>query len=507
MNQELLKQGFPQMPDFIRTMIADEVERQVSMEDAGMLRDSDANTRGTIGQRSFSHTKNKRRHVNRLKQTGYGMLARVAVILAALLVCGTSAYAAVKLYLRYQRQESHTAEISLEGETTPAGLLLPAKVPEVRMDVRYIPEELVDNSAEKGGISYINEEHDYGYFIGEPVFADSADPLHIAFLQDIENVTVGEHDALYLVQRKSSDPDWLWQQVFVLYPEVHRIVSVVGWGYAPHEELMRIAEGVELTETGVMVSTATIDKWSEVVAVLNENYEEATTAWSSDSEARLTASSEEIMQNLHSVGERFPVKSDGSLLAAVTDMQVYDDFSSLTRKEQIPESWLSLLGADGKIGSAVLSYIQGGDGVNTLHDVIGTKDQPLKLVYVTVEYTNNTAQDMENVWFVSGLMSLEETNGTWKITYHDQEDENGVFGQYLGLSMIGACEMAYYDVTGGARNNNYIPQIKAGESATVHMAWLVEEEKLNQLFITLNNGTGYVFSDDILETGLVELRK
>ena len=46
--------------------------------------------------------------------------------------------------------------------------------------------------------------------------------------------------------------------------------------------------------------------------------------------------------------------------------------------------------------------------------------------------------------------------------------------------------MWYYDVHGGERHNNYITNLKAGETATVHMAWLVPEDELGCLYLNLD---------------------
>ena len=503
---EQLRQEFPQMPDFIGEMIMAEVARQISGDNDKIktAQTKDSVTKTGRGQKSRPLAKEGRGR-RRGFLAGTGILTRAAVILAAILVCGTTAYAAVKLYLQYNKDEAYSATIALSGGSLQKENTVPTEVAAVTLTIGYMPEGLVPQ--DKGESSFISETEDYGYAIGEPLFADSADPLHVSFLQEIELVSVNGRDGLYTRQNFSDDPTWYWQRVYVLYPEVHRIVSVVGWGRASREELLQIAEGITLVETGETVPASSLPAWSEAVANLNEQYAQLTEAAGEGGNgvsARLTATTEE-MRNLHRMGEAFPVTPNKSLYAAVTDVQIYDDFSPLTRKDRIPESWPSLLDENGKIGSAVMTYIKPGDGTRTMNETVGTKEQPMKLVCVTVEYQNRTDQDMEEVWFCGALMALEEENGAYRILADEEAD--GTYGTYLDHSMIGPCEMAYYDVTGGARNNNYIPEIGAHESTVVHMAWLVEEEKLDKLFLSVNGDTGYEFTDAELETGLVDLRK
>lgn len=64
-------------------------------------------------------------------------------------------------------------------------------------------------------------------------------------------------------------------------------------------------------------------------------------------------------------------------------------------------------------------------------------------------------------------------------------------------------EMGYSDVTGGARYNNYIPEILPGETKEVHLAWLVTEDNLDHMYLELNGSS--LFSEETLATGLVKL--
>ncbi len=101
-------------------------------------------------------------------------------------------------------------------------------------------------------------------------------------------------------------------------------------------------------------------------------------------------------------------------------------------------------------------------------------------------------------------------------------EENGQIKRYDGKTfgpsadwddavLTGAArhvEMWYYDVHGGERNNNYITHLKAGETATVHMAWLVPEEELAYLYLNLDSyGDSYNLCDHSLEVGYVDIRQ
>ncbi len=67
-------------------------------------------------------------------------------------------------------------------------------------------------------------------------------------------------------------------------------------------------------------------------------------------------------------------------------------------------------------------------------------------------------------------------------------------------------EMSYYDVRGGERGNNYIPEIKAGETAEVHVGYFVNEDELPYLYLD-PKGIGSEFTEENLAAGFVDIRQ
>lgn len=67
--------------------------------------------------------------------------------------------------------------------------------------------------------------------------------------------------------------------------------------------------------------------------------------------------------------------------------------------------------------------------------------------------------------------------------------------------------MQYYDVADEETGKNYIPEIKAGASQTVHMAWLVGEDEVDQLYLSLNAESWDCFTEEMLQEGLFQLQK
>lgn len=87
-------------------------------------------------------------------------------------------------------------------------------------------------------------------------------------------------------------------------------------------------------------------------------------------------------------------------------------------------------------------------------------------------------------------------------------DARAVWDEAVPQGAAHVTEMWYYDVHGGERHNNYITKLGAGETASVHMAWLVPEEELPYLYLDLNtSGSSFEFSEESLAVGYVDIRQ
>lgn len=125
-------------------------------------------------------------------------------------------------------------------------------------------------------------------------------------------------------------------------------------------------------------------------------------------------------------------------------------------------------------------------------------------MYVTVAYTNDGDEDLEEAIFNGSLLKVVEEGEELVIWDKKQEDENIKRGYTEWFDG----EMFYYDVHGGERNNNYIPSIKAGETVKVHMGFIVMEEVLPQMYLNLDNySSSLQFTETALEMGYIDIRQ
>lgn len=427
---------------------------------------------------------------------------RSAAIAAAAILCiGTTVFAAERIYqMQLEKKKEHLVTLDVSSEKS-----LPGEVAEVEMKINYIPEGFALDPEDERYYTTPSRD-DVGYYVDDPVLIDTDEPLHESYVKDAETITVSGQDAVYICNTYTSDTTWKNEKIFILYEELDRIVAVGSWGRGDKNELIKIAENITLTPTGKMIPTDGLSRWSETVAPDELPEDKVADAANEEDDYYFNETNAAGMANLHQLGDKFNInirQGDGSsvsLEASATDVQVTDDLSLLSNKDAIPDSWNDLVGPDGKLTSDTLNYIKLGDGKDTLDQLVRTEEAPLKLVYLTAEYTNNSSETIHDALYFVSLIPIIQDGETFRILDRTDDTCDYVENEHRGISY----EMGYIDVFGGELGiKNYIPEIKPGESATVHLAWLVNEDELDKLYVDFQGNM--VFTEEGLKTGYVDL--
>lgn len=489
MNIENMEQEFPKMPQSMRDMIEKEVEKQVKVT----------------------------------PQKGYFSLKKAVVAsLAATFVLGTTIFAGTKLYrMSSSPQGNYGRMTAIEktdgtentGKTDDQASQLTAQnatqnVAPVAMKLSYLPDGMKETEEGKysyeqtpgqGGISIVFYQMDTG---------DESFGMQDDYVTESENIQVGNHDGVYIKKQNTSDQDKAFDQmIYVAYPEYHYVMQMYIGHDVTKEEACKVAEGIVLASAEELSDGTVIHpyNWSD--------YEDAMAENSGEDEALKTTVTAEEMKNLHKIGEEFAVtgEADGesqNLRIKVTDVKVTDDVAILDPVFMNRD----MLDVDenGKLLPDTISYIKAGDGINTLDEVISSREVPRKLVYVTLEYTNAGETELTDVLFFSSVMKIREENEVYEICGGEQPKEGDVWDtvQADSSSLEHGEEMAYYDVTGGERGNNYFDSIKAGETKILHVGFVVDEDALPYLYLnTGTSGSSYTFTEQDLAQGLVDIRQ
>lgn len=497
MNIENMEQEFPKMPQSMRDMVEKEVEKQIKVT----------------------------------PQRGYFSLKKAVVVsLAATFVLGTTIFAGTRLYrMSSSPQGDYGITTKIEKTDAAENTTKIEMAPQLAMKLSYLPDGMTETEEGKysyeqtpgqGGISIVFYQMDTG---------DEAFWMQDHYVTESENIQVGNHDGVYAKMQNTMGDDTAFDQmIYVTYPEYHYVMQMYVGHDVTKEEACKVAEGIVLAPAQELADGTVIHpyNWSdyEVAAAedtrdSSEDAEVKTTATaedtrdsSEDEELKTTATAEE-MKHLHKIGEEFAVTGDADggsqdLRIKVTDVKVMDDVAILD--PAFLDRDMLAVDENGKLLPDMISYIRSGDGINTLDEIISSREVPRKLVYVTLEYTNAGETELKDVLFFDSVMKIREKDGVYEICGGEQPKEGDAWDtvQADSSSLEHGEEMAYYDVTGGERGNNYFDSIKAGETKILHVGFVVDEDALPYLYLnTGTSGSTYMFTEEDLEQGLVDIRQ
>lgn len=475
MKLESMKNEFPKMPEEIEKMVTDEVGKQMQYRTHGL---------------------NRKWYVSK---------TAAAAVLLAFLTVGTTVYAAVRYY---QMTADKVGEYGVETnislmESEEIGqneqYAAQIEVPKVVCEVGYVPEGMIKFEEQKYG--YVDNGNNSGlsFLFYAMDMGDDAFEMADVNIAHQETRKIAGKDAIYLENVTQKEGEEPFKKMYVFFSEEHYVMELFISKEVSKEEAIKFAEGITLRP-----ATAEDEKkdivsdyvWSEHIASAEENEQISDDWYSIDKDDFCT----------REIGEKLEV---GTLTACVEQVEVFDNINMLL-PAYVDYNMLYEMGIvdkDGVLLDATKEYYKRGDGIHTVDEWIKTETAPLKLVYVTVSYANNGEEDLEEVIFGGSLLHTVDEGEkltVWNHKYTDGENEFidlGYGGYYKEI-------MLYYDVHGGEKNNNYIPCIKAGETVTVHMGFLVLEEMLPHMYLNLDTYSGGLeFSESALKIGYVDIRQ
>ena len=449
MKFEDMKKDIPETPEFIHTMIQNEVKKQ--LQDTQVV------------------------HIQKRKKWIGTKVAAAAAV--CILATSTIAYAGVKLYHMFlERQGTYSTAVGIKTDDNNRKIDLPEKIHDIDIAAGYIPEgmEWID----KWHLEYPDHSRTGGFSFAS------------AFLDENDLAEDGSFN----------------QRIYLFCPDVYRVITVYIGDDITKEDAIKVAENLVITENDTEIETAGMATWSEMVSP-EELSSEGTLISVEDDKLPVYQIGEEF--DMSAVGE----DNHGNYLEAdkisvcVDSVQVADDLQLLDQN-RIPEEWKTTVGADGKIINNTLSYIKSGDGVNTLDKIVKTESVKQKLVYASVTYANKTDKEINHMPYLGSLMLMNHEDGMYRI-YVPEEQSGNDYDSIIWDGAAKTAEMTYMSVTEDYGNgDNYISSLNPGESIQVNMAWIVNENDLDNMYLNLNgDGAAFEFSESMLDVGLVDIRQ
>ena len=481
MRLEDMKNEIPETPDFIHEMIKNEVEKQLKETSIPSI------------------------PVEKIRKW---TTARVAAAVAVcVLATTTAAYGGIKLYHMYlEKDGTYRVKTGITTEKDSKGFDLPDQIPEIEIQANYIPD----------GMAWMDEYHlEYpennrtGGFSLSSVLLDNDDFEQVMTdtgVVESQERTFGDLDGVYLRYQDLKQDGSFNQRIYLLCPEEYRVITIYIGDDVSREEAFKFAENLEIVETETMIETAGLYTWSELVSP------------EADAASDIISELSDEKLKIHEIGDSYYLSAsakdtDGNSITAdqisvcVDSIQIADDLQLLDGKE-LPEEWQNVVGADGKLVPNHLSYIKSGDGIDTLDEVVKTETVNQKLVYATVTYTNHSDQEIHHMLYLGSMMFLKQEGNNYQI-YDKSESGGENYDRVTGDSTAHRREMTYYSIKEDYGNGgNYIPSLKPGESVQADMAWIVNENDLDYLYLNLcGDGASFEFSKSVIETGVTRVVK
>lgn len=478
MRLEDMKKDIPETPEFIHKMIEKEVEKQLQ------------------------DTKVVNMQARRVKKWTGGKVAAAAAV--CILATSTIAYAGVKMYHMYlEKQGAFGVGTRIKADDRTGKINLPKKIHDIDVKAGYIPQGM--KWIDKTHLGYPKHNRTGGFSFAAALLDD--DDLDKVIrdknVVDSEEKTFGKYEGVYLKYNDLAKDGSFNQRIYLLCPELYRVIVVYIGDDIAKEDAVKVVENLSITENDTMIKTAGIDTWSEWVSPEEISGEALTFA----ADNKLP---------VHQIGEKFQMSAnakdsagkdieDSKISVCVDNVRVEDDLSLLGKKN-VPEEWINAVGSNGKLVNNTLSYIKSGDGVDSLDKIVKTESVKQKLVYVTATYTNTGDKEINHMLYLGTLMLMKHENGMYRIC-NPAEQVGDNYDYVTGDSVAQTAEMTYKSVSEDYGNGgNYIPSLKPNESIKVNMAWIVNENDLDNMYLNLSDAGGaYEFSETTLKAGVVNI--
>lgn len=493
---EDLKQQYPDPPEFIHRMILDEVEKQIKDSTTEQIKTADI------------------RDIRKKQKRSWTLRRTAVAVLAAAMTIGMVGFAAVSIYhLQIKKNGAYGIDTKVTSDADE-NVPLPEKIAEVQIQADYIPEGMYWR--DEYHLEYKDNPAEVGFSMFPFVLDAKSDELNLTdkYVVEKEEIDFGDRKGIYLRKEEGTGVS---QKIYLLYPEVHRILQIFIGDEISKEEAYKVASNIKLVETEEMRNTSELESWNDYI-------QRDTTGIPSE----IMSSVPKTDIPVHEIGTAFTLKDvgedmEGNLLepeeigriieVAVDSVEILDDASVLAQDRILSTRGKENIGPDGKILKNQLSYIRKGDGINTLDEVIRTEEAEQKLVLVTATYTNKGEERLDDICYFGNVLLVNETDDEYRIYSYDEEGYDEISGQtYDQIEQTGCTggEMIYCSVQTGLEQGakNYISSLEPGESVQVKMAWITNEKDLGNMYLNLCANGGLIeFTKYMMATGIVDIRQ
>lgn len=460
MKLEDLQSQFTKMPESMKVMVEKEVNKQI---------------------------KTKRK---------YAPKRVAAVALVATMAVGTTVFGGSKIANMYSHKVNKYAVKVQTDDTTKATKTENLKIKNVSLKMNYLPEGVVRNS-EDGKFNLKGDVNQKAITPTIYKMTEGNDKFKILDTNVLkkEDLKIGDNDGVYVQTTKMNDESYSMDKImYINFEKQHYVVQLNLGEDISKDEAVKIAEGVQLVES--KVADRAVEDYSDSVAQGKLESTDATAEVTSVDKAKV---------NLAKVGNSF--KESGAddenklLTGKVTDVKIFDNLNILGADKK---NYSEVIDSKGNLLQDTIKYYKSGDGENSIDKVVKSRKVNQKFIYATVQYTNNTNKTIRDFCYGANVMYLEDSGDNIEL-YEETPDKNDKWDFIEKTSAYNFDEMIYWDVKNNGIHNS-IAAIKPGETKTVHIGFIVDEDMLKYTVLNFTSEKTDL-SDNVISNGLVDIRQ
>ena len=263
----------------------------------------------------------------------------------------------------------------------------------------------------------------------------------------------------------------------------------------PYAAQVYIMGNVSDSERTQILDNMYLESWdSEVAMEWSENKPSEEFADVSVSQSRVNLSDMKIAKIGDVISYEQDLNEQGKYEAEVKieDIRIQNNFDGITTDSfNNPADYSEYMNADGTVADNVRTWIRLGDGVNTIDEKVSEEIQSQSIVVMDVTYKNTGSTD----WYECICPQIEKIDKDGNIQYGRITEDGMTYSDSMDDlktdNMMFSVKTDYANVS----KNNLEP-FKAGDTANVQIAFLVNTEDIPDLYLNINP-TGREIADEI----------
>lgn len=508
--QTFIKNEYPSMPQEIRDMIETEVKAQ--MENKTTI-DSGKN-------------------YNKKPIMKYIKAASVGLVLGAVTVGGCVTAHQLHM-LSSQKTGNYSVAVKMENGSGSADTVNNnAKsseiiIPKVSMEITGQPKGITFSGLEEGSgkiLAYKDGKSSPAASIYVFSLTDGSESFNITDknVLNTEELSINGNPVSYLdLSYVNSDSQQTTSKIYMVFPKLNHMVMIYGLDGIEKEEMLSLAKGIKLSKAddgAEAVCHAMPLKAGETPFASTTDSEVFESEDGTAAEDKTFASSEEFLSNLHKIGDEVSIENDTEKVTVkLNSVKVCSNLS------EVPSGLYDHpFGADiknkcddeGNFISEELQYVNRGNGVDSVDEVVKNETVKEKLVVIAFEYTNKSDTDISEYCFNPGeLVTVRKSNGGYEIYNYDSLAKQAGVDAVIGKNYNNNGICNGWDNGGGNTRKNEIVDFKAGETRTVYSAFFVNTDQLSDIYLDIlsgfeyNGAFGYGDYNEPLEAGYFDIRQ